>query len=69
VLRTSGKDSLIQSIPAVLAVFSNGMINNSLLTPVGPGCCWAGEGIATARAARYSNERTIPTGFLKITRL
>jgi hypothetical protein len=67
VLKTSGKDSLIQSVPAALEVFSKGMITSSRLTRAGPGCCWAEEG--TAKTARSSNERTIPAGFLKISKL
>jgi hypothetical protein len=69
VVRISGKDSLIQSSPGVVEVFSKGMINSSLLARTGPGCCWAEESGATANAATNSNERTIPAGFLKVSKL
>jgi hypothetical protein len=66
---TSGKDSLIQSSPGVVEVFSKGMINSILLARAGPGCCWAEESGVTANAAKNSNERTIPAGFLKVSKL
>jgi len=67
VLKTSGKDSLIQSVPAALEVFSKGMIYSSRITRAGQGCCWDVE--EPDQTARSSNERTIPAGFLKVTKL
>jgi hypothetical protein len=63
---TSGKDSPLQSVPAVLKVLSKGMINGRRLTWAAEGTCWADNGAVRARS---SSERTIPTGFLKISRL
>jgi hypothetical protein len=66
VLKTSGKDSLIQSVPGALEVFSKGMINSNRLTLAEAGFCWADKGTAKARS---SKEKTIPTGFFKVPKL
>src|SRR5437870_5250331 len=67
-LRTSGKASLIQSIPGTLEVFSKGMIS-SIWWERGGTPSWAGERNGKAKAARNSNDRTITAGFLKVIRL
>src|SRR5579864_570841 len=69
VLKISGKDSLIQSVPGAVDEFSKGMINSSLLARTGPLCCWAWSGASSTDMARNSSERTIPTGFLKVSKL